>query len=74
MTVNAGDDIELKGEIVSGHVVNIAAGMDGVGGISSDIYGNITTLGSEVNLSAGADGGDVMLDDLFISTSGPLGI
>jgi autotransporter-associated beta strand protein len=72
VTVNAGDDIELKGEIVSGHIVNVAAGMDGVGGISSDIFGNIRTLGSEVHLSAGADGGDLMLTDLFVETSGPL--
>ncbi|NBO93958.1 MAG: C-type lectin domain-containing protein, partial [Planctomycetia bacterium] len=46
VTVNAGDDIELKGEIVAGHVANIFAGTDGVGGISSDIQGHIKTLGS----------------------------
>jgi hypothetical protein len=40
VTVNAGDDIELKGEIVAGHVANIFAGTDGVGGISSDIQGH----------------------------------
>ncbi|MFO0878228.1 MAG: autotransporter-associated beta strand repeat-containing protein [Gemmataceae bacterium] len=74
VTVRAGDEIELKGEIVSGHVVNVFAGTDGVGGISSDIYGRIKTLGSEVHLTAGSLGGDIVLTDLFIETAGPFEI
>ena len=72
VTVNAGDDIELKGEVVAGHVANVLAGTDGTGGITSDISGLVKTLGSEVNFSAGKDGGNISLTDLFIETAGPL--
>ncbi len=74
ITVNAGDEIELKGEIVSGHVVNVFAGTDGIGGITSDIQGHIRTLGSEVHFGAGANGGNITLTDLFLETNGSLTI
>ena len=72
VSVKAGDDIELKGEVVAGHVANVLAGTDGTGGITSDISGLVKTLGSEVNFSAGKDGGNISLTDLFIETAGPL--
>ncbi len=72
VTVKAGDDIELKGEVVAGHVANVLAGTDGTGGITSDVSGLIKTLGSEVTFSAGKDGGSIALTDLFVETAGPL--
>jgi hypothetical protein len=74
VSVKAGDDIELKGEILAGHIADVAAGTDGTGGITSDVSGLIKTLGSEVRLSAGKDGGDIALTDLFIETAGPLAL
>ena len=74
VSVKAGDDIELKGEILAGHIADVAAGTDGTGGITSDVSGLIKTLGSEVRLTAGKDGGDIALTDLFIETAGPLAL
>ena len=69
----ASDDIALQGAIVGGSLVEIDAGTDGTGSVTSTVFGDLTTSnasGAQILIQAGAAGGDVTLTDFSLATAG----
>ncbi|MEW6158684.1 MAG: hypothetical protein AB1813_14765, partial [Verrucomicrobiota bacterium] len=72
--LRANDDITVRGVINAGHLIDIDAGLDGTGNVIGDIYTDLNTLNSEINISAGALWGDILLPNSSIATLGTLNL
>ncbi|MGD8422032.1 MAG: hypothetical protein PVJ78_16420, partial [Gammaproteobacteria bacterium] len=76
MNISAGDDVTLESAITSGTLIDVNAGaVGGTGGISGNIFTELlTTGGGNINLTAGATGGNISLADSSLSTTGSVSL
>jgi hypothetical protein len=67
-------DVLMQSKMTSGHLIDVCAGLGpaGTGSIITNIQTDLETLGSEINLSAGANGGSLLLTNAAILTAGPI--
>jgi hypothetical protein len=67
-------DVLMQSKMTSGHLIDVQAGLgvSGVGSVVSSIETDLETLGSEINLAAGINGGNLLLTNAAILTAGPI--
>ncbi|MFN5050846.1 MAG: hypothetical protein ACK5L2_04280, partial [Planctomyces sp.] len=70
----AGGDVLMQSQMTSGHLIDVRAGRGpaGIGSVVTNLQTDIDTLGSEINLVAGTNGGSLLLTDAAIYTAGPI--
>jgi hypothetical protein len=77
VAISAGDNVALeKAAITTGSLIDVNAGVgDDIGGISGDIFTELsTTGGGNINLTAGANSGDIDIVESSISTTGSVSL
>ncbi|HND53675.1 MAG TPA: hypothetical protein PLV92_14805, partial [Pirellulaceae bacterium] len=67
--LTADGDIDVSGQLTATHLIQAAAGADGTGSIIGDINTQLTTYGSQIILTAGANAGDIALTNSTIDSS-----
>ncbi|MFM8478283.1 MAG: beta strand repeat-containing protein, partial [Planctomycetaceae bacterium] len=67
-------DVLMQSKMTSGHLIDVKAGLgaSGIGSVITSIETDLETLGSEINLAAGINGGDLQLTNAAILTAGPI--
>ncbi|MFM7830672.1 MAG: hypothetical protein ACKPJD_02735, partial [Planctomycetaceae bacterium] len=70
----SGGDVLMQSQMTSGHLIDVRAGRgpSGVGSVITNLQTDIETLGSEINIFAGTNGGSLLLTDSAIYTAGPI--
>ncbi|MCP3904821.1 MAG: hypothetical protein GY715_14435, partial [Planctomycetes bacterium] len=70
VVIEADDNVALRGDVGSAVLVDVHAGIDGTGSITGDRFGDLaTTGGGQINLTAGANSGDIAIDDVALTSA-----
>ncbi|MFN9037551.1 MAG: hypothetical protein ACK5YO_14720, partial [Planctomyces sp.] len=72
--LHSGGDVLLQSKLTSGHLIDVRAGLgpSGIGSVITNIETDLETLGSEIVIAAGANGGNLALTNAQILTAGPI--